>query len=110
MDPFFNQKYLKPNLTSEEKRKAKTAVAISYEPEENAPRIIASGKGYLAEKIIDRAKETDIPLYQDDKLASSLSKIEIGDMIPPQLYDVVAEILVFVDKMDRLKGKVYKNE
>lgn len=109
MDPFFNHK-LKINLSPEEKHKAKTAVAISYEPDENAPRVIASGKGYLADKIIEKAKESDVPLYQDDKLANSLSKIEIGDMIPPQLYDVVAEILVFVDKMDQLKGKVYKNE
>lgn len=110
MDPFFNQKNIKANPTSEEKIKSKTAVALSYEPDENAPKVIASGKGYLAEKMIEKAKETNVPLYQDDKLVSSLSKLEIGDMIPPQLYDVVAEILVFVDKMDRLKDKVYKNE
>ena len=43
---------------------------------------------------------------KDDKLADTLSRLEIGDMIPPELYEVVAEILVFVDSMDKLKGKI----
>jgi flagellar biosynthesis protein len=81
-------------------------VALSYEPNEEAPKVIASGRGYLAEKIIEKAKESDIPLHQDAKLAQTLSKLEIGDMIPPELYEVVAEILVFVDKMDKIKSKV----
>lgn len=86
--------------------KPRTAVAIAYEPNEDAPKVIASGKGYLADRIIERAKEADIPIHKDSKLADTLSKLEIGDMIPPELYDVVAEILVFVDKMDRIKGKI----
>ena len=92
-------------------KKPRTAVAISYEPNEDAPKVIASGRGYLADRIIERARAADIPLHKDEKLANTLSKLEIGDMIPPELYEVVAEILVFVDKMDRIKGKVdYKNE
>lgn len=93
----------------EEKDKSlhkKTAVALSYEPSDEAPRILAFGKGHLADKIIEKAKEAQIPLYQDEKLASSLSKLEIGDMIPPELYEVVAEVLLFVDHMDRIKQKV----
>ena len=88
----------------EKKEKVKTAVAIAYEPGEEAPKILATGKGHVAEKII--AKEQDVPFYKDSKLAATLSKLEIGDMIPPELYEVVAEILVFVDKMDRLKEKM----
>ncbi|MCM1441288.1 MAG: EscU/YscU/HrcU family type III secretion system export apparatus switch protein [Roseburia sp.] len=84
----------------------KVAVALSYEPGDTAPKIIASGRGLLAEQIIEKSKEADVPVYQDDKLAKTLSKLEIGDMIPPELYGVVAEILVFVDDMDRLKSKV----
>ena len=57
---------------------------------------------------IEKAKEEDVPFYKDSKLAATLSKLEIGDMIPPELYEVVAEILVFVDKMDRLKDKLGK--
>lgn len=89
-----------------EKEKVRTAVAIAYEPGEEAPKILATGKGLIAEKIIEKAKEEDVPFYKDSKLADTLSKLEIGDMIPPELYEVVAEILVFVDKMDRLKAKV----
>ena len=84
----------------------KTAVAIAYEPGENAPKILATGKGEVAEKIIEKAKENDVPLYKDNKLADTLSKLKIGDAIPPELYEVVAEILVFVDNMDRLKAKI----
>ena len=84
----------------------KTAVAVAYEPGDSAPRILASGKGEIAEKIIAKAKEKDVPLYKDNKLADTLSKLKIGDAIPPELYEVVAEILVFVDDMDRLKAKL----
>ena len=84
----------------------KTAVAVAYEPGEGAPKILATGKGEVAERIIEKAKENDVPLYADNKLADTLSRLQIGDAIPPELYDVVAEILVFVDDMDRLKAKV----
>ena len=84
----------------------KTAVAISYEPGEAAPKILATGKGKVAEKIIETAKENKVPTYKDNKLASTLSKLQLGDMIPPELYEVVAEILVFVDDMDRMKAKL----
>ena len=84
----------------------KTAVAISYEPGEAAPKILATGKGKVAEKIIETAKENKVPTYKDNKLALTLSKLQIGDMIPPELYEVVAEILVFVDDMDRMKAKL----
>ncbi len=89
-----------------EKEKIKTAVAIAYEPGDEAPKILATGKGEIAEKIIEKAKEEDVPFYKDSKLVNTLSKLEIGDMIPPELYEVVAEILVFVDKMDRMKSKM----
>lgn len=86
--------------------KKKTAVALQYEKGFDAPKVIATGKGLIAEKIIEKAGENDVPVYEDEKLAKSLSTLEIGDEIPPELYEVVAEILVFVDKMDRLKGKI----
>lgn len=89
-----------------EKNKPKQAIALEYNPQEDAPKVIASGRGKLAERIIERAQESDIPIHRDDKLADTLSRLEIGDMIPPELYEVVAEILVFVDSMDKIKGKV----
>lgn len=86
--------------------KPQQAVALEYDPADNAPKVIAMGKGALAEKIIDQAKKSDIPVHKDDKLADTLSKLQIGDMIPPELYQVVAEILVFVDNMDKIKSKI----
>lgn len=93
-----------------EENKSKIAVALSYNPGEEAPTVIATGKGELAEKIIDKAQDSDVPIYEDEKLAKTLSKLELGDSIPPELYGVVAEILVFVDRMDRIKSKVMNKE
>ncbi len=95
-------------MAEEKREKVKQAVALEYDPKENAPKVIASGRGLLAEKIIARAKEADIPVHRDDKLADTLSRLEIGEMIPQELYEAVAEILVFVDSMDKLRAKLKK--
>lgn len=95
-----------PNGKKSLDRREKTAVALEYEPEDVAPKVIASGKGYLAEKILDVAQQEEIPVHQDARLARSLEDVEIGAYIPPELYQVVAEVLVFVDSMDHIKGKV----
>ena len=88
------------------KRFIKQAIALGYDPgEDDAPKIIATGQGALAEKIIDKAKESDIPIHTDSKLADTLSRLEVGELIPPELYEVVAEVLVFVDAMDRIRAK-----
>ena len=87
-------------------KKVKQAVALEYDPADSAPKVIAMGRGALADKIIEQAKQSDVPVHRDDKLAETLSKLQIGDMIPPELYEVVAEILVFVDGMDKIKAKV----
>ena len=89
-----------------DENKKKQAIALQYNPGDEAPTIVASGMGIVADKIIEKAKESDVPLYEDSKLANTLSKLEIGDMIPPELYEVVAEILVFVDDMDKLRSKL----
>ncbi len=93
-------------MAKEEKKKQ--AVALQYDPDDQAPRVIASGKGVVADRIIEKAKESKVPVHRDDKLADTLSKLEIGDMIPPELYGAVAEILVFVDAMDRIKARQNK--
>ena len=88
-----------------DKVKKKQAIAIEYDPNDAAPKIIASGQGIIADKIIEKAKESKVPIHKDGKLADTLSRLEIGEMIPPELYEVVAEILVFVDAMDKIKAK-----
>lgn len=89
-----------------EHNKKKQAIALSYDPEQDAPKVIATGRGVLAERIIEKAKEANVPIHQDDRLADTLSRLDIGEMIPPELYEVVAEILVFVDAMDKIKQKM----
>ncbi len=89
-----------------EQKKKKSAIALEYDPNDSAPRVLASGTGKIAEKIIEKAKEAKVPVHQDAKLADTLSRLEIGEMIPPELYEVVAEILVFVEQMDKIKNKI----
>ncbi|MGN0152275.1 MAG: EscU/YscU/HrcU family type III secretion system export apparatus switch protein [Wujia sp.] len=84
----------------------KKAVALLYEPGSQAPQVVAAGQGVLADKIIDTAKENDVPLYKDTNLTETLLKLDIGECIPPELYGVVAEILVYVDKMDKIRSKL----
>lgn len=93
-------------MAEEKNKKIKQAVALEYDPSDSAPRVIAMGRGAVAERIIEQAKQADVPVHRDDKLADTLSKLQIGDMIPPELYEVVAEILIFVDSMDKIKAKV----
>ena len=92
---------------AEEEKKRKQAIAIQYNPDEVAPKILASGTGIIADKIIEKAKSSDVPLYEDNKLANTLSKLDIGEYIPPELYSIVAEILDFVDNLDKIKGKIH---
>lgn len=93
-------------MDKKDDKKVKQAVAIEYDPTDMAPKIVATGKGKVAEKIIEKAKESDVPIHEDAKLAGTLSKLDIGDYIPQELYEVVAEILVFVDKMEKLRSKL----
>ncbi|MGO3932662.1 EscU/YscU/HrcU family type III secretion system export apparatus switch protein [Rhodopseudomonas pseudopalustris] len=71
------------------------AVALHYD-HQGAPLVVAKGKGTIGAKIIEVAKAHDIPIEQNEVLAGALSKVEIGDEIPQELYKAVAEVLVFV--------------
>lgn len=86
--------------------KKKKAVALMYDPSNQAPQVVAAGQGALADKIIDKAMESDVPLYKDTNLTETLLKLDIGECIPPELYGVVAEILVYVDRMDKIRSKL----
>lgn len=91
-----------------EEKQIKQAVALEYDPNDTAPKIVATGRGRIAERILEEAKEAKVPIHKDEKLADTLSKLDIGDYIPPELYEVVAEILVFVDQMEKIRGKLGK--
>lgn len=96
------------NSNNNTEKSKKKAVALMYDPNNQAPQVVASGQGAIADRIIDAAKESDVPLYKDTNLTETLLKLDIGDCIPPELYGVVAEILVYVDKMDKIKAKINK--
>lgn len=88
------------------KKEIRHATALQYSPETDAaPKIIATGKGEIAERIIEKAKENDVPIYQDSNLAKTLSALGIGDQIPSEIYGVVAEILIFIGSVDKSYGE-----
>ncbi len=81
----------------EQKHKRTVAAAIQYDPEKDAaPRITAKGKGYVADKIIELAKKHGIPVKNDPGLVEILSRLDIDEQIPVEVYRAVAEILAFV--------------
>jgi flagellar biosynthesis protein len=82
------------------------AVALRYDAKEsNAPVIIAKGKGHIAQKILDKAKEHGIPVQEDPSLVEVLSQFDLNQEIPPELYQLVAEILSFIYLTDRQAGQ-----
>ena len=104
---------LKPNkirrrlqdLELPEKKDLK-AVAIKYNiKKDNAPRIIATGKGYVADKILKLAEEHSIPFCEDPVLTDLLSRLEFEETIPPELYTMVAEVLAYVYQLNSMAKK-----
>ena len=79
---------------------AKRAVALQYGPDDAAPVVVASGMGYLAEKIVDVAQENGVPVYEDDSLATILTQLKLGQEIPPELYQAIVEIYVYFLNFD----------
>lgn len=91
---------------NEIKREEKTtAVALRYEQDDTAPRVVAKGRGFVAENIIQAAKQNAVPFYQNKTLAGMLMAVDLDREIPPQLYTAVAEVLAYVYRMDERAGK-----
>ncbi len=79
------------------KKSIKKAVALKYEKEQDsAPKVIAKGKGRVAENIIELARKHEIPIKDDPDLIEVLSSLEINEEIPSEIYVAVAELLAFV--------------
>ncbi len=85
------------------KDKSKKAVALSYNPSEAAPKIIAKGQGLIARNIIEKGKDEDIVIYEDRNLVESLINLDIDEKIPEELYEAVAEIIFYVYNLDSKK-------
>ena len=79
----------------------KKAVALNYDDRYEAPIVTAAGMGYVADKIIEIAKENEVPIIVNEEMASLLNNVEVGDSIPEELYGAVAEIIAFVMSVDK---------
>ncbi len=83
----------------------KIAVALKYAKDvDNAPKVVAKGMLTRAEKILEIAKANNVPIMRNVPLAHALNKLEIGDEIPEELYDAVAEVLNFVYELSKSEG------
>jgi flagellar biosynthesis protein len=82
--------------------KTPKAVALRYDKDkDHAPKVIAKGKGEIAEKIIEIAKAHNLPLYEDKNLVQILEALELETEIPPELYRAVAEVLAFIYRLNK---------
>ena len=80
----------------------KKAAALKYDPDaDSAPRVVAAGRGRVADMIVEKAAEAEIPIVEDAALVSSLLMLELGEEIPVELYRSVAKILAFLYDLDR---------
>lgn len=89
------------------------AVALAYD-QAGGPKVVAKGSGHIAHKIIEHALEYGIPIQKDEMLVETLLEVNLGEEIPPQLYQVVAELLAFIYRLDqsakKLEHKVEERE
>ncbi|SVC75573.1 uncharacterized protein METZ01_LOCUS328427 [marine metagenome] len=67
----------------------------------NAPQVVAKGQDNLAEKIIAIAKKNNVPVHQDSDLVEVLVHLDLGDFIPPELYQAIAEILTHLYRVNK---------
>ncbi len=86
------------------KRKVEEAAALSYGPTDDAPVITALGRGLVAEKIVEKARDAGVPVVSDALLAHALTQLNLGDEIPREFYGIVAQVLVMVSRMDEEYG------
>ncbi len=76
------------------------AVALAYRKDDQAPKVVAKGRGFLAEEIIARAKAADIFVHESPELVSMLMQVELDQHIPPQLYRAIAELLAWLYRIE----------
>lgn len=87
---------------AEQGEQPRRAVALGYaEGIDAAPRVLASGQGLIAERIVELARQNGIPIHEDAILTAALSTIELDEAIPPALYQVVAEIFAYIYRVQQ---------
>lgn len=91
-------------------RKNGRAVALKYDQASGAPIIIASGMGYMAEKMVEVAEDNGVPIYEDNSLATMLSQLQLGQQVPPELYQAIVQIYVYFLKFDPNDPEKFRRE
>jgi len=86
-------------------KKIKKATAIKYEQGYDVPIITAAGMGYIADKILEKAKENKVAIVENEELANLLSNVDVGSEIPIELYDAIAKVIAYVMDLDALMKK-----
>ncbi len=81
------------------------AAALKYELNFEAPIVTAAGVGKIADNIIDRAKDNDVPIVYNKELANLLCNVDVGDSIPPDLYEAVAHVIAYITDIDKSKER-----
>ncbi|MCI9424033.1 MAG: type III secretion protein [Flavonifractor sp.] len=81
------------------------AVALQYGAGDGAPVIVASGMGYMAEKIVEVAAGSGVPIYEDNSLATILTQLQLGQEVPEELYKAIVEIYVYFLQFDPATGE-----
>jgi len=82
-------------MSQSDLKNTKQAVALHYGSNNNAPVVVASGMGYLAEKIVEVASDNGVPIYEENSLATMLSQLQLGQEIPPALYQAIVDIYIY---------------
>ena len=91
------------------RRKPRAALAIRYDTaRDRAPRVVAKGKGEMAERILSLAREFGVPVHEDPELVEALARLEIEEQIPPELYQVMAEVLTFIYRTNKKRSSILK--
>ncbi|KOS69488.1 type III secretion exporter [Lysinibacillus contaminans] len=91
---------------NDEKKIRKEAIALTYKPGQyNSPTVVAKGKGKIAENILARATEHDVPIHEDPNLVQLLGQLDLNESIPEELYQAVAEVFAFIYRLDQQHGK-----
>lgn len=88
-------------MTDESKKRLKAAALRYNVGEDKSPKMVAKGRGLVAERIIELARECGIPVHEDSELVEVLSALELNEDIPPDLYKAVAEVLAFIYKLQK---------
>ncbi len=91
-------------------RPAKRAAALQYRPQDGAPVIVASGMGHMAEKIVEVAEDSGVPVYEDTSLATVLTQMELGREIPEELYQAVVDIYLYFLNFDPADPEKFRRE